>query len=181
MAKKANKISVNALDSVVDGINEVMIEEWDGIEVAIKHTIGLTEMLEMVNNVVESCFDKNGDYIPEAKDLVIRCEILTKFANFTLPANIEKKYRCVMLSGAVEFVCSKINEFQLNEILSSIDKKIAYRCDSGINAIREQFTSLIASMEAMQSQTENKVVAARGIDEEKLVKAYADHVLSKKG
>lgn len=129
MANETKKISVNKFEQAIP--NTPIVEKaLDGVEdvvMAIKKTLSLTEMLEFVDEIANSCVDmEEGVYIPQAYDFAIRVATLTKYANFRMPASLEKQYQLVYETSAFEQVISEINERQFNDIISSIDKKISY-------------------------------------------------------
>lgn len=190
MAKNNKRISINSLDNVMkEKFNNRVVDTWNDIEVVMKRSISITETLEFVNNVVMSCFSDSNGFMPEVMDFAVKSNILTKYANFSLPDNLEHRHEIVYCSDAVRFVCQHINMEQLNEIMKSINKKIAYLCNTNTIGIQKQLTELVGSFEKMQESTVNmfsnitpeditKIVGAldKGVlDEDKLVQAYLKH------
>ena len=187
--KKIKKVSVNAMDAIMENIENTVSVDWNGTEIVITKTLSLMDMLSFVDGVVKSCFDDaNNSYIPEAMDFAIRCNILERYANFSLPKNLEAKYDIVMQSGAVEMVVERINNAQFNQIVRSIESKVKNIADMNIHMLYRQFNEVLNSFNAMQEKLGslfagldpgdiNKLVGAiseRGMDEEKLVKAYME-------
>lgn len=189
--KKLQRISVNALDEVMKGIQENRkVVEWNGMEVVITPTLSLEEMLSFARGVVQSCFDlKTNAYMPEVKDFVIRVNIMQKYANFTLPAKTERQYDIVMQSGAVEMIMKHINTAQFNELLSAIEDKIANTAEANVQAMYKQFNDVVTAFEGLQekmgamfdgvnSADLQKLVSALDngkIDEGKVAAAYLEH------
>ena len=189
MAKKIKKVSVSKIDYIHDTtFSNSTVEEWNGVEVLINKSISLSDMLSFVADVVSKCFDENGDYYPELMDFAIKENILTRYASFTMPKNIDKRYDFLYQTDAVEFVCGHINVDQLKDIVESIECKLEYVRESDIMFIRSKFSSLIDSIESLQSKAEDlfsgvtkedvsKVIGCIGsgmFDEAKLVRAYTD-------
>ena len=133
--KKTQKISVNTMDEIMKRCQNTEVVEWNGLQVVIKKTLTLEEMLCFANSVVKSCFDQgDGSYLPEVKDFAIRSNIMERYANFALPSNLDKQYDMVIRSGAVEMIMNYINFSQFSELMKAIDAKIqntadAHRCD----------------------------------------------------
>lgn len=189
MAKNEKKVSINSLDKVIkENFTNKASVEWHGLEVAIKHNLSFTEMLEFVNDVVMSCFQDDGDFVPEVMDFAIKSNILSKYANLSLPDKLEHRYEIIYNSDAVDFVCQNINMQQLREITASIDRKISYLCNTNVMNIQKQMMALVSAFEDMQQKTTDmfsnftpddlvKIMGAiddGGLNEEKAVKAYLE-------
>jgi len=188
MAKSIKKVSIAAMDRVAkEHFPDVVTEYWFDNEVVIKRTLSLAEMLTFVDSVVSNCYYDVGGYMPEVKDFVIKSNILTKYANFNLPDNLEHCYALVYGTDAVDVVLKHVSQAQLQDILNAIECKIEYLCDSNISAIEQQMREVAASFGDMQKKTEEvfsnigtedieKLVRAINIngnvDEEKLVNAF---------
>lgn len=187
MAKKEKKISIRAMDEVLRrNYQPVVQDEWNDVEVTIKRTLSFKEMLEFVNDVVMSCFREDGSFMPEVRDFVMRSNILTRYANFSLPDNLEHRYELVYCTDAEELVRRYINEMQINEIERAIDRKLQELCRSNAIGIQRQMSQLLANLDEAQQKAEQmigsvtkedleKLIMAIGngvVDEEKLVQAY---------
>lgn len=189
MAKNEKRISVSSLDKAIkESFVDRAVVEWHGLEVTIKRNLALTEMLEFVNDVVMSCFQEGGGFIPEVMDFAIKSNILSRYASFPLPDNLEHRYGVIYNSDAVDFVCQNINMQQLNEITASIDRKISYLCNTNVMSIQKQMMELVSAFENMQQKTSDmfagftpedltKIMGALddgGLNEEKIVRAYLE-------
>lgn len=189
MAKSEKKISINSLDNIIkENFTNKASVEWHGLEVTIKHNLSFTEMLEFVNDVVMSCFQDDGGFVPEVMDFAIKSNILSKYANFSLPDKLEHRYEIIYNSDAVDFVCQNINMQQLREITASIDRKISYMCNTNVMNIQKQMMELVSAFEDMQQKTTDmfsnftpddlvKIMGAiddGGLSEEKVVRAYLE-------
>lgn len=191
MAKTIKRVSITTLDKIAKETfnNNVETFEWYGTDIVIKHSIGLSDVLEFVNNVVESCFGESGNFIPEVMDFAIKGNILTKYANLTMPENLEHRYDLIYQTDIVDEVCKRINRAQLQEVISSISKKIDYLCSVNASVVQQKLSELVIAFEGMQKQTaslfdnvsnediEKLIGAVSGgsISEEKIVEAYMKH------
>lgn len=186
MAKKSNRISINALESTIDkNTNEFDINFHD-ITVHITKTLSLQEMLEFVSSVVESCFMEDGEYLPEAFELAFRCNVLTRYANFTLPESTEKKYALAYASDAYCTVREYINHVQFDDIYTAAVDKIEHRknmiiCEqrrrvdeltSACSALIEKVGGMFADVNAEDIVNVVKAMGNSEIDEEAIVRAY---------
>lgn len=186
MAKKAGRVSINALESTIDKSALEFDIDFKGVNVHIVRSISLQEMLEFVSSVTESCFAEDGTYLPEAQELAFYCNVLTRYANFTLPESTEKKYMLIYNTDAVRIVCEHINMDQLDDIRVAIKKKIDYKRAIELNEQRAKMDELITACSELLAKigsifpemTPEEMMAAlqamsnQQFDEEKLVKAY---------
>lgn len=179
MAKNKKKISINSLDKIIkENYDNTITAEWYGVEVSIKKTLAFKEMLEFVNDVVMSCFQDKGDFVPEVVDFAVKSNILSRYANFSLPDKLEHRYEIIYCSDAVEFVCQHINNEQLNEITASINKKISYLCNTNVMNIQKQMMELVSSFETMQQKTTDMFANLTPEDMTKVLSAFEDGKLS---
>lgn len=194
MAKKEKRISINALEKIAkEQFPESVTEQWFDIEVTIKRSLPLKEMLQFVQEVVDACFTTDGTFVPEIMDFATKSGILTHYANFTLPDNLEKQYWLIYSTGAVDMVCQHINMVQLQEMIGGINRKIDHMCDTDIVATKAKLNDLYEAFIKMGTEMSDlfsgvnaeelqKMVDALGsteLSEEKVVSAYIEHM--KKG
>lgn len=187
MAKGKKRISVNAFEKVAkEQFPETVTEEWFGIEVTIKHSLPLKEMIMFVQEVVDACFTTDGTYVPEIMDFAIKSGVLTHYANFNLPENLEKQYWLIYSTNAFGMVSQYINQSQLQEMIEAANKKIEYMCDTDITATKaklndlceafekmgEQFSTLFNNVSQDDVQRLIEAVGEAGVDEDKIVSAY---------
>lgn len=194
---KIKKISVNAFENVMKETYEPTVTfDWNGVEVTVKKTLSLREMLELVDGVVKSCFSSETNaYLPEIRDFATKVCILEKYANFTMPSNVEAQYALVYCTDAVERVLEHVNAGQFNDIDYAISKKVDNLAQANIEAVNRQMNELYNSFDNLQNQlvglfdgvnnADIQAVAgalANGtLDEERLVKAYMNQTEDKAG
>ena len=179
MAKSEKKVSIGTMDKVMKAqVEPIVTEQWFDVEVRISKRLGLKPMLEFVNDVVVSCFDENGNYLPEILDFAIKSNILTKFSNISLPANIEHRYDLIYNTDAVALVLKNVDHAQLQEIVDAINRKIEYLCDTNIAALQKQMHNMISAFEKMQEQVEGTFAGVKQDDMVKLIGAISDKGLS---
>lgn len=184
MAKKFNKITINAFEKVMKETYEPVSEfEWHGIDVVVLKTLPVKEMLSFVDSVAKTCFrDDTGEYEPGAKDFAIRSLVLEKYANFTMPASINLQYELVYQTDAFREVLDRINPDQFRMIIDAIDEKIDYMKQANILAFKQQVNSFTSALENFEKQMDEfspedirslmGTLSNAKIDEEKLVQAY---------
>ena len=190
MAKGEKKVSISAVDNIIgECFFNVVTEQWYDVEVKMRRSIPFTEVLAFVDDVVQSCFQRNGAYVPEVLDFAIKSNIISKYTNVSMPDNLEHRYAILYNSDLVDFVCQHINMQQLQEMVNSINRKLAYMCDTNTVSVQNRLNDLISAFETMQEKTEamfgdvmpddmTRLVGAIGdgaLTEEKIVEAYMKH------
>lgn len=175
MAKKEKRISINALEKIAkEQFAESVTKQWFDVEVIIKHSLSLVEMLELVNEVLDASFAPDGTFMPEIMDFSLKSGILTKYANFTLPENLEKQYELVYRTGVADMVIEHINTNQLDEIINAVNRKVDNMCKSDILALRFRLEKLLESFDTMQKQTADMFDGLNSDDAQILMKALSE-------
>lgn len=167
MTRKINKISVAKLEKAVDMNNIITIplDGVDGVNIEITNSIPLKSMIEFVENVANSCVDiETGEYTPQVKDFCIKREVLTKYANFTMPNNIEKQYEFIYRTNAFAAVIQNINQTQYREILSSIDEKIKFMLDCITSIAASNTVKVLDKLETVVEQNSAMFDSVSGDD-----------------
>ena len=172
MSKNNQKISINKLESVlVENTVTEILNGTDNVEIHITKTLPLQEMLLFVQEVVEACIDgETGEYLPEAYDFAIRAGVLTRYANFTLPANLDNQYMLVYNTGAFDQVVAHINERQFNDIVGAIDKKIKFMLDVISSSAVTKINEVIGKFNELAETAENAFGDVNGEDMANVVK-----------
>lgn len=191
------KITVKAFEEARKATyNPIETFDWNGIEVTIKKTLSLKEMMEFVDGVVKSCFEKDTNaYIPEIQEFATKVCVLEKYANFTMPSNVESQYVLIYTTDIVKHVLNRINTEQFNEICDAISKKVKNLAQANIEAINRQVNELYVSFDNLQTKFSSLFEGISGddihaiagalangsFDEEKLVKSYINMKEAKAG
>jgi hypothetical protein len=175
MRKDIEKISVDQFESALadDGIITEKLSGTEDVMIQIKKCLPLDEMLAFVQEVVESCIDvETGEYTPEAYEFAIRVGVLTHYANFTMPDNVERQYFLIYNTHAFKQVLNRIDESQFNDIIHIIGKKINFMLDvisstavSKINEVISKLGDIAKASESMFNglNSEEIAKAVRGI------------------
>lgn len=189
--KITNKISIadKISDVVAKDFTQTTELTWHDLTFKVKHNLSFKEMMSFVNDVVMSCFalDTN-EYLPEIKDLTIRCCILEYYAGIELPRDIADKYDLVYSSDLVDKVVTCINSVQLRPVLMAIDAKIDSIVQSNIEALNIKMEEVVSGLEELESNlagifngvdsdTISKLadaIVSGNLDENKLAKSFYD-------
>lgn len=191
MAKKIKQITVSNFESAASTNSEKFVEvNWNGIDIVVSPTLPLKEMLEFVSNVSESCFDSEGNYIPEVWDFAIKHNIITKYTNLTLPKSMEKQYELLCSTNVCDFILQHVNASQFNAINRAIDRKVKYLVDARVDKINADIHKIISTFTSLQEQLSVALGNLADVDmtdllekfsnlsEEKIVKEYASNLAS---
>ena len=156
MAKKESRISINKLESVLkENIVVVPMRGNEDVNIIIRRTLPLKDMMQFVENVVSSCVDaETASYTPEIKEFAIRSEILTTYANFNLPSNVEKQYELLYCTDVLCQVMEHINNKQLHEIEVAIDARIDHEVKMIETVLAAKTNEMMLRIEAMVEQFE---------------------------
>ena len=172
---KVKKISINAFEKVVkEKFNNTITDEWNGLDVVITHTIPLQEVMSLVSEVADNCFLEDGRYVPEVMQPLLDCGVVERYTNISLPGNLSARYELVMKSGIMDFILSRINSNQYNDIVVAIRDKLDYMCDSKTVEFNRAMDKMTASMNEIQESTKDLFSKISPDDIQKIIGAYGD-------
>lgn len=127
-------------------------------EVEIKTHLSADDYIDVVQTIAESCFDDNGKYHPEYREVAKRYTIIKFFTNIDVE-NITSTELFKSSQGGTWFntIESIVLENPLwTEIEIAVDKLIEYKIlsrESSFDKMCNAVTELIASIPTDQSQT----------------------------
>lgn len=176
MAKKESRIPINKLEGVLkENIVTVPMRGNEEVNITIRRTLPLKDMMQFVENVVSSCVDaETATYTPEIKDFAIRSEILTTYANFNLPSNVEKQYELVYCTDVLCQVMEHINNKQLHEIELAIEDRIEHEVKMIETVLAAKTNEMMMRIEAMVEQFEAAFGGINGDDFNGVVKKLSE-------
>lgn len=186
--EKTTKVDLKAFEEMVNKTDRpTHVVQWNGIEITVKHTLSLKEVMTFVDNVVKLCFTPDtGEYLPEVKDFAIKSCILEMYANFDLPQDASRRYELIYSSNIVDCIIGYVHGIQLSEIANAIDTKLANLAQANVEAVHRQMNDLYNAFENLQNQiagifsnvSEDDVtklveaISGSQFDEAKIVQAY---------
>lgn len=162
---KVKKISINALERVMkDNYEPTISIEWCGLEITIKKTLSLTEVIKFVEDVAETCFaEGTNDYIPEVIDFAIKSNVLEMYTNLSLPKSNDARYALIYQTDVFDEIIKYINTVQFDEMRDSINEKLKYRSSNLLAKFNEQINDVLGSVEELGNNISN---IFEGIDKE---------------
>ena len=193
---KDKKFSITLLDKIVkENIEEKVVVDFYGSDLSISRFLNLTQMIQFVNQVVDGCFDDStGEYIPEAKGLLIDRNTVLYYANVNLPDDFKHMYDILTKTGIADTIRENIDKRQYGNILRAIDEKVDAKIYTNEQLFTNKLSSAISTMESLSNNitdlfkdmSPDQMKAALGaisggMDETKLVEAVLSHEVSKDG
>lgn len=189
MAKKnENRVSVNKFETVMkEEFENTVNVEWHGVDLVVKKTISLADMLAFVEECAQSCFLEDGSFVPELKEFAIRCNVLVRYAGFALPSDAEKKYKLVYGTDAYLTVLEHIDVMQFSDIENAVEERIRFEVAGANREMRRKLDDAVGAFENMAQQLDGLFgnltnddiksmleVATKGVDEKKVALAVLD-------
>lgn len=204
MAKKTNKVSVSQLEKIIKFQNKdkedkitISFENEDGkFDVEVLKTISITNMILMVDGVVNNLFDEDSNFISAIQDFVFYKAILAYFTNVDI-SNISDDmlndliYKTNIMGRIIEV----INQKQFNNIEDSIHSAIKYKKQEILSnqryTLEENLNQLFIATKSIETFTEmfkdmdvNKLAKFidnnNNISEKKIVDNVLDYNYNKK-
>lgn len=164
---------------------------WEGLEILVKPVIGLADMQKFVQESINSCFSKGGEFMPGAEDFAIRVNLIEKYTSAVLPSDIKVQYSLLYGTNLFEMVLEAIDSDQFSIIRKAIEKGIHFRASANIEAMAQKLNEIYAMVISIAEDFESKFgeifgsVSAEdmklimkgisdrgGLDERKIVDAY---------
>lgn len=164
MSKKKNKISVNTLEKYCDQLNlspqEIQMPYGDGetLSFTVKPLLSMDESIRFIEDVVRECIMADDMLIiPLARDFIVKRNLMTYYANFTMPESQGKTYDFVMAAtGIIAVILDNIDLEQFNMIRQSIDERIAFEerkmiaeQQSNVRQITENVSEFVSKMSGL--------------------------------
>lgn len=187
MAKKSEKINISAFEKAVKEAPNFQgtTVEWYGLELKIRTSISLNEMVDSVSVIYNSCFLSDEEYMPEAFDIALRCEMIEKYTNITLPSSVEKRYELIYGTNLLDIINTYADSDQVSAIIEAARNRINYKKAMNISKFEKRQNEILNTLENLQTQMEQvfgsisnddiksvlKAVSSAGIDESKLAEA----------
>lgn len=92
---------------------------WNGLNVIVRRMIGLSEMQNLVDIVLNQCWDGER-YRIELTDFQLRCAVVTFYTNVNLPESAADQYDYLYGTDLYETVTQDISKPQLKAIEDSL-------------------------------------------------------------
>ena len=162
MAKKKNNVSINALERYCNGDGESVltrtIKALNGEEITyeVKKRLSFEECARFVEDVVKECIVLSADLIvPISKQFVIRRNLMTYYANFTMPVSMVKAFDLVMASGdIIDDILSVIDSYQYYMIENAIVERLDFEKNRMLSVQEAKANQLLAEVAKFREKME---------------------------
>ena len=173
MAKKRNNVSINTLEKYYDGLGEGVIEmtfpegDESSITFEVKKILSLEETMRYIEDVVSaSIMEDDLMIVPVAREYINRKNVLTYYANFTMPSNSSRAYELVMgASELIDEIIKSIDKPQYKMIQRCIDERIEFEKQKMLSTQVQQIQKLAGEIEHM---TDNFSALFSGVNGEQM-------------
>lgn len=121
----------NLIDSFINnnicGLHKEYLETEDGnLEVTVTNIIGIQEMNSVYQDIIESLFDEDGNYLPQFYSYVFRSRMISAYSDLEVPDDIESAYK-LCFSKAWTQIRFYIDTDQYNSIEQAVCSYIRQR------------------------------------------------------
>lgn len=174
--KKENRISVNTLESIFKASApterrlEFDLEGGEKISVDVKTVLSLPDMTAFVNEVVDECFDEDGEYYPEYRAYMIRRQVLAYYGGFTMPKDHKKAYQWIYGTPVYDRMMEVIDSTQFDELLFAITDKIQHHQEVLLSGERQALMKAAAKMDEVSESVRS---LTEGVDMEAFMTAVS--------
>lgn len=165
------KLSINDFERICkansgENVNDVtfQVDDDKSITIQVKRVLSFKNRILFVSEVVENCFDNDGEFIPAVSNMAFKIAVLKYFTNFTLPENPSKTYNLLAYCDIYSQIIQHINPTEVSELCNEIKSAIDYRKEKAIamqkaelmkisntmNAITEQFSKTFEGMDVQE-------------------------------
>lgn len=160
-----NTISANKVDKMIKEytgkpvVNKYKVGD-ETIEVTITPDIDFVQRAKMIDTMVKSCFDENGDYVPYFFDFAWDDGLIKNFTNLNIgdgKSGIDRTYRLARYTNICEDIQDVLGEEYEKMFRQYIDG-VEYLKAKKIQS-HESFDALIDQITAVLTKYENRVTS----------------------
>lgn len=129
-------------------------------KINIKSQLTVDEYMSFISNVVECCFNDDGEYIAHAKSLAIGVELIDKYTDLWISdkdLTLEDKSLIIYNTDIIELIKDSVNKFQYTELMNAVNSQIEYRIKSSISANENKLNAIISEFENIFNQIKSVV------------------------
>jgi len=129
-------------------------------KINIKSQLTVDEYMSFISNVVECCFDDDGEYIAHAKSLAIGVGLIDKYTDLWISdkdLTLEDKSLIIYNTDIIELIKDSVNKFQYTELMNAVNSQIEYRIKSSVSANENKLNAIISEFENIFNQIKSVV------------------------
>lgn len=168
MAKKNDikKISITQFENYANTFEEFTeVHLNEELNMVVRKVLPFVEAKAFVNTVVDTCFNDDGEYLPELKRVAIYICTVSLYSNIRIPLDKAKAYYLILKTGIYEKILPYIDMEQYTDIENAISAKIRHRCSIDIQNAKKRFDEAI---DVLNNAGEMMTNLFSGVNEEDL-------------
>ena len=179
-------LSFKAISSKINEVTQPDSSfEYLGFKITVRKNISYENFTRFIYDVVESCFDENGEYNPSAQELFIKYGIIKYYTNIGLPEDVGEKeanyiFNVIYNSDIVSKALTIINQNQISDLYASIDRLIDYRIKLKVNVLKAETESAAAEIKRISENLDDILGNITKEDLSKLVDTIINNSIDEK-
>ena len=177
-------------DAVRDSAQNEVTVDFNGVEIRVLKTVGLTQLMQMTKYVSGICFDGDtGEYLPELRDFAIRSSVVMWYTDIELPDDVFEQYDILYASPLFDCILESIDESQFLEFVAAVEKKLEYIASISVDSSRKKLDEIVNTFSELSSLLEDlfggissdeinniaEAISNGAFDENKLVEAIVNN------
>ena len=148
------KISIEKMDEIIrDYYPDTETVDFHGQELVVSRTIPFRTEIELVNSVIDACFDEEtGAYLPEYLDFAMKSCIAAAYTNLRLPQDAEHRHRILYGTDVVDCIVPYISAMQLSAIENAIRSGLRERNNANTALFEQRVGETVGAMEEISKK-----------------------------
>lgn len=159
MAKKTNRVSINALErfckeTTPDIMQRIFSIGDETITYEVKFRLTLEESMRFIEDVVkEAIMPNDGMIVPLAQSYIIGKNILIYYANFTMPNDESKAYELVLgANGIIGDIIGCIDNAQYQMLLAGVRDRVNFETQKMLSVQEQRVNTLVSEISRFAEQ-----------------------------
>ena len=162
MAKKTNRVSINALErfckeTTPDIMHRTFSIGDETITYEVKFRLTLEESMRFIEDVVkEAVMPNDGMIVPLAQSYIIGKNILVYYANFTMPSDESKAYELVLgANGIIGDIIGCIDNAQYQMLLAGVRDRVNFETQKMLSVQEQRVNTLVGEISRFAEQMDS--------------------------
>ncbi len=162
MAKKTNRVSINALERFCkETTSDIMQRTFsigdETITYEVKFRLTLEESMRFIEDVVkEAIMPNDGMIVPLAQSYIIGKNILVYYANFTMPNDESKAYELVLgANGIIGDIIGCIDNAQYQMLLAGVRDRVNFETQKMLSVQEQRVNTLVGEISRFAEQMDS--------------------------
>ena len=162
MAKKTNRVSINALErfckeTTPDIMRRTFSIGDETITYEVKFRLTLEESMRFIEDVVkEAIMPNDGMIVPLAQSYIIGKNILVYYANFTMPNDESKAYELVLgANGIIGDIIGCIDNAQYQMLLAGVRDRVNFETQKMLSVQEQRVNTLVGEISRFAEQMDS--------------------------